>query len=184
MTKSSDAKEADIILHSLSLFPEGASLRELALALPMQVPLYTLRRRLMDLAKMGKVLFKGQSRASKYHAVAQEVQLSGHEGISLSLESVDIEEKITQPLHRRTAVPYNREFLGSYIPNSTYYLPQSTAKYLFELGKTDGKRPAGTYARTIYNRLLIDLSWNSSRLEGNTYSLLETERLLQFKEVA
>jgi len=25
---------------------------------------------------------------------------------------------------------------------------------------------------------LIDLSWNSSRLEGNTYSLLETERLL------
>lgn len=28
-------------------------------------------------------------------------------------------------------------------------------------------------------RLLIDLSWNSSRLEGNTYSLLETEQLLQ-----
>lgn len=31
---------------------------------------------------------------------------------------------------------------------------------------------------------MIDLSWNSSRLEGNTYSLLETELLLEFSEVA
>jgi Fic family protein len=37
---------------------------------------------------------------------------------------------------------------------------------------------AGTYAKKIYNRLLIDLSYNSSRLEGNTYSWIETERLL------
>ena len=36
----------------------------------------------------------------------------------------------------------------------------------------------GAYARKIYNRLLIDLSYNSSRLEGNTYSLLDTERLI------
>jgi hypothetical protein len=42
--------------------------------------------------------------------------------------------------------------------------------------------PAGTYARKIYQRLLIDLSWNSSRLEGNTYSLLETKHLLEFNE--
>jgi Fic family protein len=48
----------------------------------------------------------------------------------------------------------------------------------------DDERPAGIYARTIYNRLLIDLSWNSSRLEGNTYSLLETERLLEHGEAA
>jgi hypothetical protein len=36
----------------------------------------------------------------------------------------------------------------------------------------------------MFSRLLIDLSWNSSRLEGNTYSLLETERLLQMGESA
>jgi Fic family protein len=45
-------------------------------------------------------------------------------------------------------------------------------------------RPAGTYARHILDRLLIDLAWNSSRLEGNTYSLLETDRLLQLGEAA
>ena len=39
--------------------------------------------------------------------------------------------------------------------------------------------PAGTYVKKIYKRLLLDLSWNSSRLEGNTYFLLETEKLLE-----
>jgi hypothetical protein len=39
--------------------------------------------------------------------------------------------------------------------------------------------PAGTFARDILNRLLIDLAWSSSRLEGNTYSRLETERLIE-----
>ena len=31
---------------------------------------------------------------------------------------------------------------------------------------------------------MIDLSWNSSRLEGNTYSLLDTRRLIDFGEQA
>jgi Fic family protein len=42
--------------------------------------------------------------------------------------------------------------------------------------------------RTEYSneleRLAIDLSWKSSQIEGNTYSLLETERLLKEKETA
>ncbi len=49
-----------------------------------------------------------------------------------------------------------------------------------ELGRTpDERRPAGTYARDILDRLLIDLSWSSSRLEGNTYSLLDTRELIE-----
>ena len=32
--------------------------------------------------------------------------------------------------------------------------------------------------------MLIDLSWNSSRLEGNTYSLLDTTRLIELGEEA
>jgi len=48
------------------------------------------------------------------------------------------------------------------------------------MGQVEGQaQPAGTYARKILNRLLIDLSFNSSRLEGNTYSLLDTERLIK-----
>ncbi len=43
-------------------------------------------------------------------------------------------------------------------------------------------------SKTIYDkefeRLAIDLSWKSSQIEGNTYSLLETERLLKEREMA
>jgi fido (protein-threonine AMPylation protein) len=35
-----------------------------------------------------------------------------------------------------------------------------------------------------FERLAIDLSWKSSQIEGNTYSLLETERLLKEHETA
>ncbi len=35
-----------------------------------------------------------------------------------------------------------------------------------------------------FERLAIDLSWKSSQIEGNTYSLLETERLLKERETA
>jgi hypothetical protein len=45
-------------------------------------------------------------------------------------------------------------------------------------------RPAGTYSRAILNRLLIDLSWASSHLEGNTYSRLDTRELIEHGKAA
>jgi hypothetical protein len=44
--------------------------------------------------------------------------------------------------------------------------------------------PAGTHGRAILSRLLIDLSWASSRLEGNTYTRLDTVRLIEHGERA
>lgn len=53
------------------------------------------------------------------------------------------------------------------------------------MGKTSSlNQPAGTYAKEILQRLLVDLSWNSSRLEGNTYSLLDTQRLISQGKLA
>ena len=53
------------------------------------------------------------------------------------------------------------------------------------MGRTSAdERPAGTYARGILNRLLIDLSWASSRLEGNTYNRLDTQNLIEFGQAA
>lgn len=74
---------------------------------------------------------------------------------------------------------YKKKFLESYIPGTTYYLSQDIRHHLMKIGSLGSQEYAsGTYAKKIFNRLLIDLSWNSSRLEGNTYSLLETEKLL------
>ncbi|MBW6459206.1 MAG: Fic family protein [Bacteroidales bacterium] len=43
---------------------------------------------------------------------------------------------------------------------------------------------SGSAYRKELEKLAIDLSWKSSQIEGNTYSLLETERLLKEKETA
>jgi hypothetical protein len=77
-------------------------------------------------------------------------------------------------------VGYQTPFLEQYEPNRTAYLTEVLRAHLHELGRTPERhRPAGTYARDILNRLLIDLAWSSSRLEGNTYSLPDTRELLE-----
>ena len=83
----------------------------------------------------------------------------------------------------RDPVGYNRSFLDDYRPNKTFYLSDIYRSQLNDAGGAPEKGlPPGTYAKTLMGRLLIDLSWNSSRLEGNTYSLLETERLIEMGE--
>jgi hypothetical protein len=82
-------------------------------------------------------------------------------------------------------VGYNPELLFSYRPGTTWYLPATLRHQLHEMGRTpDDTRPADTFARDILSRLLIDLSWASSRLEGNTYSRLDTQNLLEFGQRA
>lgn len=103
----------------------------------------------------------------------------------MSPSGAEIRRLVRRPQSERTPVSYNREFLDQYRPNESRYLTTDTIAYLGRIGATpDSERPAGTYARHIPNRLLVDLSWSSSRLEGNTYSLLDTERLIQFGEAA
>ena len=59
----------------------------------------------------------------------------------------------------------------AYQPNHTFYLTADQRNELKNAGKPElDETPAGTYARKIYDRLLIELYYNSSRLEGNTYS--------------
>ena len=89
------------------------------------------------------------------------------------------------PYNRRRPVSYNREFLDRYIPDKTSYLAEADRQRLLEAGTPAGAPlPAGTYAHRILERLLVDLSWASSRMEGNTYNLLETERLIRFGQEA
>jgi len=82
-------------------------------------------------------------------------------------------------------VGYQREFLDAYLPNTTWYLSAAMRRQLHRMGKTaDIDQPAGTYSRAILNRLLIDLSWASSHLEGNTYTRLDTRELIEHGKAA
>ena len=104
----------------------------------------------------------------------------------LSTEAQNTREIIRQDQALRKPVGYQRAFLDNYIPNETRYLPVKLSEQLRREGQSQdmAELPPGTYARTVLDRLLIDLSWNSSRLEGNTYSLLETDHLLNQRRSA
>ena len=105
--------------------------------------------------------------------------------IELSTEAREIKEIVSSPVAARTPVGYNLDFLEDYIPNKTAYLSEEIREKLAGMAKVGmSDLPAGTYLRQVLDRLIIDLSWNSSRLEGNTYSLLETQRLIALGEMA
>ena len=100
--------------------------------------------------------------------------------MNFSKESKKLLRFLEIPPYARNPVSYKREFIDSYIPNETSYIQENLRKELLEKGRRFDKELAvGTYAKRILQRLLIDLSYNSSRLEGNTYSELETKKLLE-----
>lgn len=87
------------------------------------------------------------------------------------------------PYNKRPPTTYKKSFLDAYIPNKTYYLSAVDREKLHHAGSPNaGPIPAGTYARRILEQLLVELSWASSRMEGNTYDILQTERLIRYGE--
>lgn len=151
----------------------------------------TLLRRLDYLVKMGKVRVEGRAKNTQYALVegwdspnerAKLASLKNSEPIPFSDTSMELRELLRRPLLSRSPVGYVRDFLESYIPNQSSYLGQKDLARMKAIGiaiNPEELAPAGTYAKQILGRLLIELSWNSSRLEGNTYSLLDTQRLIE-----
>ena len=192
--KSSKEVEFKNLIEIVANHPEGVSTDELFNLLEGTTPKRTLQYRLSALIKAGVLRNLGSGRSSKYSLSEvldsrknpkQALLPSKSFAIPLSRDAQKLQEQMRAPIQVRKHVSYRREFLASYEPNKTFYLTPTILKKLLTLGSGVEKgRPAGTYAKKIYQRLLIDLSWNSSRLEGNTYSLLETERLLAMGEEA
>ncbi|WP_348092200.1 Fic family protein [Collimonas sp.] len=170
------------------------------------MPRRTAQRQLSRLVDEQKIVAAGQARARRYHA-APDIDASASKSadddfsyadgrymiasrehnreliykvIPLSPDSRDILTYIDQPLLARKPVGYQPEFLNAYEPNKTWYLPEPLRRQLKKMGDTgQGGLPAGTYGHAILNRLLIDLSWASSHLEGNTYTRLDTRELIE-----
>lgn len=197
MPKLVSQKDLDAVLSAVARFPNGGSVEDIGAALDRKLPRRTLQRRLALLVEQQRLTVDGRARGSRYRqcpiTIEAHFEAAGRSTadfrsevyIPTSLDGKAIKKAIREPLQNRLPVGYNRSFLDGYRPNDTFYLSAETRQHLVELGRSpDGERPAGTHARQIFSRLLIDLSWNSSRLEGNTYSLLETERLLELGESA
>jgi Fic family protein len=163
------------VLKALKQKAKPISLKELLDELPPSYAERSVRRRLVMLCEAGQVIKVGKKRGTRYQAVRGEVA----QRVVFHDESLAKIEIVQQPLINRDPVSYHASLLNDYKPNETYYLREITRKQLYLAGNRGvDDEPAGTYARRIYNNLLIDLSYNSSRLEGNTYTRLETEKLI------
>ena len=149
-------------------------LHEILANLPDSFADRSVRRWLAELTEEGRVIRVGRKRGTRYR-VSETLLTEGPFGEA----SLAVVNQVRQPLFRRQPTSYDHEWFDSYEANRSSYFNQTEIATLEKQGQRSGdQEPAGTYARRIYNRLLLDLSYNSSRLEGNTYSLIDTERLL------
>ncbi|QGY32639.1 Fic family protein [Pantoea cypripedii] len=143
----------------------------------------TIKRHLEPLLHEGTLLRVGNGRGTRYIAGvhSSSVNLRDHEdtGLSPLLEARALLNYLQAPLAVRDITGYKRSFVDNYIPNRSALLPATLAENLRLEGQMAGQQPAGTYARKVLEQLLIDLSWSSSKLEGNKYSLLATEELFR-----
>lgn len=202
MPKRIPEPELEAILAAVSAHPGGAKVSAIREGLPYELPRRMLQRRLALLVEQKRLVAEGDQKGRRYRLPGASPDLArpagggavvgigrlagqGEAYVPISPAAEVVRQAVRAPIQDRRPVGYQRDFLDDYRPNESFYLPAETRRRLHEIGRPpDGERPAGTYARTIFSRLLIDLSWNSSRLEGNTYSLLETERLLELGEAA
>ena len=184
MTQEIEQQNEEIIT-LIGKHPEGLSRGKISKNLRFTINDKTLQRRLTALVDDGRIARKGERKATRYHPlkVSIETNKARLKDITANIFSPKSQEKLKfldTPLHAREKVSYNRDFLDSYAPNQSQYVPKKIRDSLFQEGKRfDEQLAAGTYARQICQRLLIDLSYNSSRLEGNTYSRLDTQKLVE-----
>lgn len=178
------------LAHTIEASPTGLTLAELLAHHP-DVARRTAQRWISEWLAQGRLLAQGEGRARRYRSgtataspkASRQDPLIG--ALPLSADSRDILAYIDQPMQARKPVGYQREFLDSYQANTTWYLSETLRRQLHKMGRTaQASAPAGTYSRAILNRLLIDLSWASSHLEGNTYSRLDTRELIEHGRAA
>lgn len=164
-----------------------------ALEHALQASRATINRALRDLLASGFLEKLGDGRSTRYVATdAAKAALgalpsaaptpAGRGLLQWSPAALPLVETLRAPLGTRTPVGYESSFVDNYIPNQSSLLPPQLATGLFNAGRSRDQQPAGTYAREVLEQLLIDLSWSSSRLEGNNKSLLDTKELFELGE--
>ena len=137
----------------------------------------TVKRILTKLTSNNLITTKGKRKGTKY-LISSAFEL---------VQPIDIENYYEKEIdERKIKESFNFQLITDILSNHTvftnneliklYALQDTYIRNVSELTESEFKKEL--------ERLAIDLSWKSSQIEGNTYSLLETERLLKEKETA
>ncbi len=137
----------------------------------------TIKRTLQSLIKQNLIITSGRGKSTRY-------ELSNSYDL---VRSVNVEDYFKKEIdERKIKSHFNHALITDTLSKSILfsneelnYLNALQNKYKENISKLSELE----YKREL-ERLAIDLSWKSSQIEGNTYSLLETERLIKEKETA
>ena len=137
----------------------------------------TLKRIIAECVQKGDIVVEGKGKATRYSLSAQ-----AHLMMPLDIDTYfvnDVDERLVQE-------SFNFQLICEILPNVTLFTAEEKAR--LDAAHKNFMANMSTLSDVEYRkemeRLGVDLSWKSSQIEGNTYSLLETERLLKEKETA
>ena len=137
----------------------------------------TLKRLIALALKDGNIIVEGKARATRYR-----LSDYAHLLMPLSLDTYfakDVDE-------RQIQVGFNFDVINNQLSKVALFTDDELERLnalQAEFRKNIAEMSENEYRREMA-RLGIDLSWKSSQIEGNTYSLLETERLLRESKTA
>ena len=169
-------KTENLILDFLKQNPESSS-REIQTGIPDKKSIATIKRELSKLVAKKLISSTGKGKATRY-------KLSPYYNL---FREIDIQDYYKKEIDERTIIEdFNFSLLREIFP-ATKLFTEDELNHLTGLQKEFERNISELSEYEIkkeFERLAIDLSWKSSQIEGNTYSLLETERLLKEKETA
>ena len=164
-------KKSKQILEFVEANPNLSS-SEIHQELNFDVELITTKRNLAKLVNSNVLSIVGSGRGTKYI-------ISPAYKLFIPVKLVDyFKNDVDQ---RQVNERFNHDLINEILSEVTVFSPEEL-EHLTELQKSY-ERNISNLPQSIYNkeleRLAIDLSWKSAQIEGNTYSLLETEQLLK-----
>ncbi len=153
------------------------SSKEIFEAISISVSYATLKRVLAELVAENYLSVKGRGRGTKY-IVSPTYKL---------IQPIDIDEYFNKEIdEREIKESFDFSIINEVLAKTVVFSKNELSKlnelqYVFQ--KNIAQLSDNEYKKE-FERLAIDLSWKSSQIEGNTYSLLETEKLLKEKETS
>ncbi len=132
----------------------------------------TINRDLLKLLELNYIVKKGKTRNIAYSLTPY----------FNAIKPIDIEEYFNAHIDKRNAKEGFNYKIFTYLIN--IFTARETAKLVKLNNKYQDnlKRIEKSILKKEYERLTIELSWKSSLIEGNTYSLLESEHLIKEKK--
>lgn len=169
-------KRDQIILNYVNA--KGAcSSREIHNNTELSISYATLKRLLSKMLRENYLLSIGQGKGTKY-LISPTYKL---------LEPIDLEKYYEKEIDEREILTdFNFSIITDVLAkNEIFTISELEKLNNLQLNfQTNISQLTESEFKREFERLAIDLSWKSSQIEGNTYSLLETERLLREKETA